>query len=268
VTLHVQGAALEHVRGIVEPLLIPDVRTHLWWTGTPPLGDPVIADTLDLCETLVIDSARFERPHESLLALARLADEKGRDVGIADFQWARASAWRALLAQFFEPAERRQFLDGIDAVGIDYAGVGRGNPVAAALFAGWLASALHWKLQRAAGGAGDAVTVYLEGPDGHSVEIGFGSVAAAGRAEGEIVALSVEAGANRQTARFEIARAGDGDAAEMRAQVGEGREIRQRLPLGMTEDAELLVGLLVQGRMDEVYQRALRAAVQLLESAR
>ena len=37
VILHVQGAALEHVRSLVEPLLTPDVRTHLWWTGTPPL---------------------------------------------------------------------------------------------------------------------------------------------------------------------------------------------------------------------------------------
>jgi glucose-6-phosphate dehydrogenase assembly protein OpcA len=265
--LHLQGSALEHLRSVVEPLLIPDVRTHLWWTGTPPLDDPAIVQALELCDTLVVDSAAFERPDDSLSALARLADAVGREIGIADFQWARTSPWRATLAQFFEPAARRPFLDGISQVGIDYAGEGRGNRVAAALMAGWLASRLGWRFKGSKAGKAGALAAHLEAPAGHPVDIAFRSAPGEGQVPGEVTAIRIQAAAGGQTAKVEIERKGGGDTATLGVEVGEAAPIRQRLPMARAEEAELLVDLLVQGRIDRVYQRALGAASELLQAA-
>jgi glucose-6-phosphate dehydrogenase assembly protein OpcA len=269
VTLHVQGAALDHVRSLVEPLLTPDVRTHLWWTGTPPLDDPAMHQALDLCEMLVVDSAAFERPFQSLLALAKLADEVSGQIGIADLHWARVHAWREVLAQFFEPPSRRPFLHGINGVGIDYAGEGRGNRVAAGLLTGWLCSTLGWRLKSAAAGSGGVVAAYLEAPAGHPVEIAFRSLPAAGHPEGEVLALRIDAAANRQTASLaiELDREHEGSAV-LRYSIGHEGPLQQRLPIAASEEAELLVQLLVQGHRDPVFLRALRAAADLLQSAK
>jgi len=269
VTLHVQGAALEHIRSLVEPLLTPDVRTHLWWTGTPPLSDPAMHQALDLCDTLVVDSAAFERPFDSLLALARLADSVSSQIGIADLHWARIHTWREVLAQFFEPPSRRGFLHGINGVGIDYAGEGRGNRVAAGLLAGWLSSTLGWRLKQAAAGRGGVVAAYLEAPAGHPVEVAFRSVRSEGQPEGEVLGLRIDSVANRQTASvaIELDPSREGSAV-MRFTVGPDETVSQRLPIGASEEADLLIHLLVQGRRDPVFLRSLRAAADLLQAAR
>ena len=269
VTLHVQGAALEHVRSLVEPLLTPDVRTHLWWTGTPPLSDPAMQHTLDLCDMLVVDSSTFERPFDSLLALARLADTVSGQFGIADLHWARVHAWREVLAQFFEAPSRRPFLHGINGVGVDYAGEGRGNRVAAGLLAGWLCSTLGWRLKSAAAGRGGVVAAYLEAPAGHPVELAFRSLPAAGHPEGEVLALRIEAAANRQTASVSVELDPDREgSALLRYSVGHEGPLRQRLPIAASEEADLLVRLLVQGHRDPVFLRSLRAAAELLQAAK
>ena len=269
VTLHVQGAALEHVRSLVEPLLTPDVRTHLWWTGTPPLSDPAMLQALDLCDMLVVDSSTFERPFHSLLALARLADMVSGQIGIADLHWARVHAWREVLAQFFEAPSRRPFLRGINGVGVDYAGEGRGNRVAAGLLAGWLCSTLGWRLKSAAAGRGGVVAAYLEAPAGHPVELAFRSLPEAGHPEGEVLALRIEAAANRQTASVSVELDPDREgSALLRYSVGHEGPLRQRLPIAASEEADLLVRLLVQGHRDPVFLRSLRAAAELLQTAK
>src|SRR6266571_3861929 len=88
---------------------------------------------LEMSNLLAVDSASFERPFLVTLELAGLAEAVGRQVPISDFHWARLQPWRELVAQFFQPQERLGFLRGINAVGVDYAGEGRGNRVAAAL---------------------------------------------------------------------------------------------------------------------------------------
>src|SRR5882672_11433466 len=122
ITLHVRGAAGEHLAGLVDPLLASGVPTYLWWLDTPPFGEKELVDALRICDALVVDSARFDRPYQNFLGLADLALSSHSHLGIADFQWARLAPWREAVAQFFEPKERRNFMAGIADLGIDYVG--------------------------------------------------------------------------------------------------------------------------------------------------
>jgi glucose-6-phosphate dehydrogenase assembly protein OpcA len=166
VFVHVQGPAAEHIPSLVDSFLVPDVATYLWWTGSPPLSAARFLAALEATDVLLLDSARFERPYESFAALAEVAD-RSIDTVFGDFHWTRLQPWREVIAQFFNPAERRGFLRGIGAVGVDYIAEGRGNRSAAVLLAGWLGSALGWRLKSAAAGRGGVLVANFASPEGH-----------------------------------------------------------------------------------------------------
>ncbi len=207
VKLHVHGAAATHLAALVDPLLLSGVPTYLWWLGTPPFGSSELRDGLQIADALVVDSARFTRPYHSFLALAGTSAHAHKRLGLADLQWARLDPWRETIAQFFAPVARRPYLSGINEIGIDYAGEGRGNRIPSSVLIGWIASALGWKLQRAAGGAGGVVSAQYEAERWRTVEVAFRSVPKWGLVEGEIGALRILGTAGGITFKLSIARA-------------------------------------------------------------
>lgn len=206
VTLRVRGTAGEHLAALVDPLLPSGVPTYLWWVGTPPFGKRELEDALKICDALVVDSARFDAPYRSFLALAELAADAHRKVGVVDLQWARLEPWLETIAQFFAPAARRVFLDGITEVGIDYSGTGRGNRVAPALLVGWMGSALGWKLQKAAGGTGGNVAAHFTASGWRRVQVALRSVPKAHLAEGEISAVRIGGASGGTTFNLSVLR--------------------------------------------------------------
>src|SRR3989442_3965092 len=209
VTLHVRGGAASHLGALVDPLLVSGVPTYIWWLGTPPFGSKELRDTLQIADALVVDSARFARPYHSFLGLAETSARAHRRLGFADFQWARLDPWRESIAQFFAPVNRRAFLSGINEIGIDYRGVGRGNRIPSAVLIGWIASALGWKLQRAAGGDGGVVSAQFEAEGWRIVDVAFRSIVKPGLVEGEISAVRIKGSSRGTTFRLSIARSPD-----------------------------------------------------------
>ena len=59
VVLTVRGEAAEHLSGIVAPLLIHDLPTHIWWPGDPPFSDPVFDQLVEMGDRLIVDSSDF-----------------------------------------------------------------------------------------------------------------------------------------------------------------------------------------------------------------
>lgn len=206
VTLHVRGAAGEHLAALVDPLLSSGVPTYLWWLGTPPFGKHELNDALKICDALVVDSSRFDAPYRSFLELTHLASSSHQNLGVGDLQWWRLESWRETIAQFFSPLDRRPFLNGIAEIGVDYAGEGRGNRVAAALLIGWMASALKWKLQRAASGAGGTVVVHFAAEGWRPVHVALRSAPKDHLAQGEISAVRIAGAAGGKTFQLTVLR--------------------------------------------------------------
>jgi len=203
VTLHVRGAAADHLDALVDPLLVSGVPTYLWWTGTPPFRKRELLDVLRICDGLVVDSARFDEPYSSFLGLARLLKVAHHRLGLGDLQWSRLRPWRETIAQFFTPRDRRAFLSGISEVGVDYAGEGRGNRIAAALVTGWMAAALGWKLKRAVAGPGGVVVAHY-GAASRSVEVDFRSVQRNHLADGELSSVRIAGASGGTTFRLTV----------------------------------------------------------------
>jgi len=221
ITLHVHGAAGDHLSGVIDPLLQSGVPNYLWWVGTPAFGKRALDDTLKICDALLVDSARFDAPYRSFLELTKLASHSHERLGVADLAWARLEPWRENVAQFFSPADRQPYLKGISDIGVDYSGEGRGNRVGAALLMGWLSSALGWKLQKAAAGTGGIVVVHFAADGWRPVQVAFRSVPKTQLAQGEISAIRIEGGAGGGTFKLTVMRDPE-RARTVRPEVGAG----------------------------------------------
>ena len=281
ITLHVKGPAEDHLAALLDPLLVSGVPTYLWWLGTPPFGKRELLDALRICDGLVVDSAEFDQPYHSFQRMSSMLKLAHHRMGLADLQWSRLRPWRETIAQFFSPAERRAFLTGISEVGIDYAGEGRGNRIVASLTVGWMASALGWKLRRANAGAGGTVAAHFDS-GGRVVEVRFRSLPKDGLAPGELSAVRIAGVSRGTTFRIgvhhnpERARGADVDFVERRGQdttrvlltmieIGEGEPLRHVQQLESEDEVSLLLDLLSTGTHDEVYNRSLAAAAELME---
>lgn len=267
IRLHVVGPAASQPRTLLDPLLVPDVPTFLWWLGTPPVGAGPFLDALEVADALVLDSSTYERPFVTTLEVAGLVDVVGGRMAVGDLQWGRLDGWRELLAQVFTPVDRRVFLGGVNGLGIDYVGEGRGNRVAAALLVAWLADALGWTLRQAAAGQGGLVVAYYEAA-GHPLEVNFRSVSSSDLAEGEVSAVRLDMAASGQTSAVALERDPDHRSrVRVRIELGEAKSFEEVRPMATAGETELLVEQIVQ-RRDPVYLAALAGAAELLRAFR
>jgi glucose-6-phosphate dehydrogenase assembly protein OpcA len=280
-TLRVRGPAADHLAAFLDPLLVSGVPTYLWWLGAPPFGTSELLEALRICDGLVVDSASFDSPYKTFGQMSSMLKLTHHRLGLGDLQWARLLPWRESIAQFFTPRERRAFLAGISEVGVDYAGEGRGNRIVASLLTGWMASALGWKLRRAKGGSGGVVVAAYAAGD-RSVEVEFRSVPKEGLVPGELAAVRIAGVSAGTTYRLAVhhnperSRAPAIDFPDRRGEdtarvlltmieIGEGEPLRHVQQLEPEDEVSLLLDLLSTGTHDEVFNRSLGAAAELME---
>ena len=256
VFLRVRGPVAEQIPSLVEAMLAPDVNTYVWWTGSPPLTAERFRQSLQVADVVVVDSARFAEQGNLLVALAAQASGRRAPV-FADFNWARLHGWREVLAQFFNPRDRRSFLSTISEVKIEHGG-GEDNRSAVTLLAAWLATALSWQLLPAT----DRRTIRLRSAHGEPVTVTFSSAPNRAAAGGEVVGVEIRtAGGDCHVhARFD-------DRAQANLALGGelwGRPLTRRvIPQETPTPGALLSHLLMDARGDSVYPKVLQTAAAM-----
>ena len=269
VLLHVRGEAGHHLSSLIEPLLVDDVPTYLWWSGRHRLDEAIVQDAISFSDVLVVDSGKFEHPINAVLELAGLAADPHATVGVADFRWGRVRPWRDAIGQFFGPEDRRALLPGLQEVSADAAGTGPEARTGAALLAGWAVSALGWRFVDAAAAGPDATRAIAVAGHDHRVRVTLRSVPNDRLHDGELLTVRLAGRRGRRAFMLTIERDPDGDNhANVTIRLDGGEPVRQRLTLPRLGDPDLLVHVLWANQRDPVFHGALRAAVPLLEAMR
>jgi glucose-6-phosphate dehydrogenase assembly protein OpcA len=135
----------QHLAGLVQPLLIHDLPVLLWWPDDPPFGHPRFSGLVGSCDRLLVDSSTFRDEAAGMAAMAGLCARAGTVV--YDIGWMRLTRWRDLLASVFDHPGLAAELAGVRSLRIDVLSQGdRLRPSKAALFAGWLGTALGWQV--------------------------------------------------------------------------------------------------------------------------
>jgi glucose-6-phosphate dehydrogenase assembly protein OpcA len=278
VVLTVRGEAASHLNGVVAPLLIHDLPTHVWWPGDPPFNDPVFDQLVEMGDRLIVDTADFA---DLLAGLRRLATLRRRS-GVGDMSWERLAWWQELTAQFFDSPRFRRYLPNLSRLRIQYAlptpaserhdeddevAPGARAPMAQALlYAGWIATRLGWKRYRTLEPLADAgFRLRLEGKH-EMVDLLIEGVPTDVARPGELLSVHVRSLGETGAAEFIIDR--DGEDAMVATNADGMTALLRRVSMEEPSESELLSSQLTVDRADLVYEDALRAAAILLASAR
>lgn len=275
VVLTVRGEAAEHLSGVVAPLLIHDLPTHVWWPGDPPFSDGVFDQLIEMGDRLIIDSADFADLLVGLRRLTALLSESS----IADLSWGRLAWWQELVAQFFDAPRFRRYLPNLNGLSIRYASgsgsieditelaPGVASPMAqASLMAGWIASRLGWKRWQTQDPLVDGrMRLRLEGRY-EMIDLRIEPDPTNEVPAGDLVSVHLRSFGEAGAAEFIIDRSGH--EATVATNADGMTALLRRVTMESETEAELLSKQLVLDRHDPVYEGALRAAGVFLASAR
>jgi glucose-6-phosphate dehydrogenase assembly protein OpcA len=251
ITIHAEGPPAEHLESLAGPLLISDLRVFLWYPGPFSPSSPEFAGMATLADRIILDSAAAGDCERSLREIAGLLDEP-ETPAVGDLQWVQLSPWRSLVAELFSSPERAGELERLREIEILHAPDGECR---ALLFVGWLASTLGWSLEESTR-TRNGREVRFSGPSGEvSAEMSPTSPDAPFR---QVRLRSDDYG-------FEVARSRD--LSEARTVVTRNGEVLAERTVHLGHfDLGVLLGeeLSYRGR-DEIYEDALRAAVEILD---
>jgi glucose-6-phosphate dehydrogenase assembly protein OpcA len=264
IMLRVGGELAQHLASTVAPLLIHDLPVVLWWPDDVPFENPVLRELVASSDRLFVDSSNFRGTAlERMVGMARILHS---GVVVHDIAWMRLVLWRELFAGLFDHPLLQPELRSINGVRIDIARPGsvvRLNR--AALFAGWLAAMLDWKVLRPLEVQADGVYRGLMRAAKREIPVEIRPVSApAGgslRTAGSLVRAEVDAGRARSALRVRVTRQSDhllGTADWNGAQVA-----RRAARLEAFEEMPFLAEALDRTGRDRVFERALDRAVKL-----
>jgi glucose-6-phosphate dehydrogenase assembly protein OpcA len=266
VTITAAGSGVNDVPSALAPLLLSDLPVYLWWRPTPRIRDKALFRKLaDISDRVIIDSALFNDPHGDITSMAAVLRDTPRWTAISDLNWARLTAWRALLAGFYDVAEYRPILDGLDQVVIEYAPPGTdasGISPRALLLGGWLASRLHWHaLGGAATRTADSTRFDFQVEDR---VIGLEFTRTQREIEPGHLALVTMRSRADQSVLFTVRRSSDATRIETSVSRDDAKRVQRVLSYEALGEAELIGKELEILGHDRVYEQAVLSAGELV----
>jgi glucose-6-phosphate dehydrogenase assembly protein OpcA len=272
VVLKAQGQFTVELPSAALPLLVSDLTTFLWWRKEFRLADKVFNTLVRGSDRLVIDSDEFAAPLKDLLETNSLyGQEVYRHVGVSDFNWARLTLWRGLLAEFYDVPAYLPLLEEVDRVQIDYVAPEVDATVIAPqalLLTGWLASCLGWKFtgSRSTTDADSSSFKFsrrVDDQNGNAITVEMKRVGRGERKAGRLVQVQLQT-SKRETASFSVIRAENNLHILAEAKVGADIQRGRVLPVRNRSLAQLLSREMEILTNDNLYQRALKIAVELI----
>jgi glucose-6-phosphate dehydrogenase assembly protein OpcA len=266
VTINATGSHVTEVPSAVAPLLVSDLPVYLWWRAVPRRADNVTFRRLaDLSDRVIIDSKAFTDPHGDVASMAAVLRDTPRWTAISDLNWARLTAWRALLSGFYDINEYRPLLVAVDHIAIEYSPLAA-DPEAlsprALLLGGWLASRLGWRLGAASREAKSLVFKFEK--DGRHLVLEFLRTERE-MEPGRIAKVTIRTAAEAAAA-FSVRASSDAHRLETVVTRGEERVAQRVLSYESLSESELIGRELEILGHDRVYEQAVIAAGEMVRA--
>jgi glucose-6-phosphate dehydrogenase assembly protein OpcA len=263
VTIEAEGAAVETVASAIAPLLVPDVPVFLWWKDIPHYEDKLFNRMTKMSDRVVIDSSCFDHPYEDLQRLHQIIKEHPQFMSASDLNWGRLTAWRTLLASFWDVPDYRPYLDQLDRLVVEY------DPPDVApeeiapkalLIVGWLSSRLGWRVEKAS--EEESAMIFQLRAGERSLRVEMRASERAGQGDGMLLSLMLSA---RAGAEFYVALSDDRQKLETKARIGNQLAVGRILSYEQKSEGRRLSRELSLLKRDLVYEHALSSAAQLIE---
>jgi glucose-6-phosphate dehydrogenase assembly protein OpcA len=264
VTIEAGGAAIETVASAIAPLLVPDTPVFLWWKDIPHYEDRLFSRMTAMSDRVVLDSSCFDNPYEDLRRLHKIIKEHPQFMAASDLNWGRLTAWRTLLASFWDVPDYRPYLDSIDGVVVEY----DAPDVAPAeiapkalLIVGWLSSRLGWSIMGASGAEEGATRFHLRARE-RDVSVLMRPASRDSHGDGMLVSITLSAA--EAGAEFHVALSPEGKRLETGARIDGKQAVGRLLAYEQKSEGQRLSRELSLLKRDSIYESALDCASRLI----
>lgn len=190
-----------------------------------------------------------------------------RWTALSDLNWSRLTAWRALIAGFYDVPEYRPLFDQLDRVVIKYTPPSSNLSAIstrALLLGGWLASRPGWKLNARASKREGNSSVFEFAADGRTIQLEFAHTERAIE-EGHLALVTLESAADR-SALFSVRRRADGNRIETAVTLADEKRARRVLSYESLSESGLIARELEILGHDCIYEQAVLAAGEIIGS--
>ena len=269
VTIEAAGEAVETVASAIAPLLVPDAPVFLWWKDIPHYEDNLFSRMTAMSDRVVLDSSCFDHPHEDLERLSQIIKEHPQFMTASDLNWGRLTAWRTLIASFWDVSDYRPSLDKIDRVLVEYDSPDCApNEIApkALLVTGWLISRLGWKIEEAGKSAENGAANFQLRAGERKLTAELRATTRAGHTDGMLVSLTVSS--SEAGAEFHVGHSDDRKKLTTEARIDATHTVGRVLSYEEKSEGQRLSRELSLFKRDLVYEQALAAAAELIEKLR
>jgi glucose-6-phosphate dehydrogenase assembly protein OpcA len=261
IVIAARGKAADELPPTLLSLLAPDLDVFLYWRSFSAQELPWFEKISRFANLLIVDSHGSKDNPEERRRLLEFLTALPEGTAVRDLNWSRLTAWRDLVAQFFDAPVFRDEPYHISEVEIFRSVAAPGNiPTRTLLLTGWLASSLQWRriaaernsdqwLSRWESRSGEVTVRFSGSPARHEEEPGISSVVIRTRTGNE----------------FSVVR-GAGSSCITATSSGKGPHIVHSVPQEDTSEARLLAHELSLSGDDAVFRSALPEAAALERS--
>jgi glucose-6-phosphate dehydrogenase assembly protein OpcA len=262
ITLNAQGDMGRELVSVVQPLTISGLPIYLWWRAgnfdLPSYFDQILRVT----QHLIVDSARFAAAGADLRALAAWLEKQAGKIRLTDLNWARATPWREIVAQSFDPADRRPYLNRIREVHIEYEMQSArltAQRSQSLLLTAWLATRLGWEFDRTESRGENVPRALYFKSQGGEVKVERVLRCVEGGGSGVCFSFVIQA----DGARFSYTRGLDGKVVQTRAEVAGCAPIERAVRIEPEDETEILNHELMLSGRDHVYEEVLALVAKM-----
>jgi glucose-6-phosphate dehydrogenase assembly protein OpcA len=243
-------------------LLVPDLPVYLYWRSFKIADKNLIDRIARFSHLLIVDSHQSREDPQDRLQILQLLIDHPAGVTMRDLNWSRITAWRDLIAQFFDSADTSDYVHQISEVDITRNLSAPGSiPTRTLLLTGWLASSLGWRRISAERSGDTWLSVWS--CDRREIRVRFtGTAFQAGRVPG-ISSVTLRA----SKAEFSVHVEEGSPYLSAVALIG-GSRLVHSVPEESLDEASLLIRELSQTGEDVVFKAALAEACELEKAFR
>jgi glucose-6-phosphate dehydrogenase assembly protein OpcA len=261
ITVSAQGDAYLDLPNTVVSLLVPDLPVYLYWRSFSADNQELVERLAQFSQLLILDSHGAKDDRRNRERLLELLTHPAGSAAVRDLNWSRITAWRDLIAQFFDPPSFRKCAREISQLEINRDIAVAGNvPTRTLLLTGWLASRLGWQ-RVSAERSGDRWFSRWNSPDGEVLATFSGQISPSDEAPGiSSILLRTRGGAT-----FSVVRESGSRYLRATAAVGDSRLVHS-VPQEVMDEGSLLIRELFLAGEDAGFQAALAEALALERS--
>jgi glucose-6-phosphate dehydrogenase assembly protein OpcA len=263
ITVAARGDAAHDLPNTLVSLLVPDLPVFLYWRSFRISDQELIEGLAQFSDLLIVDSHASK---DNLAERERLLDLLRHPPGgvpIRDLNWSRLTAWRELIAQFFDPPGARHYAHEISEIEVRRFVAKPGNvPTRTLLLIAWLATRLKWR-RISAERRGDEWISRWENKAGEVLVRLVGSYATSSQAPGiQGITLRTRTGAS-----FTVVQEAGATCLTATASI-HGSVLVHSVPKDPLDEATLLSRELSIAGEDQGFQIALTEALELEKAFR